>query len=221
MEKTKLSSLHIGIIEGLNEAEKNETAHKNELSFKIRTSTFNSHYITVGSWKESKLNVRLKNSSMSKFERVKMGEIANVIKDFFQDGDSVVIKCMPEIYNGKIRLVLSSIESTKHKLDFKDPYFKEETHEYADVKLEGVTVIKPYDGNTMTLGVIDYKNNVLPLDLKIDNYSKLRDYFKQFKEGEVIDSLLIGRRTVKTTTLMGRKVYPSDIEITDYMIVDI
>lgn len=183
MEMTKGYLRLKGVIWGLNNKEPFTNDYKRSLSFKLNTSKENSLFLNVGGWKNTSLNVKIKGEDMDKPEEVNEQEAIDRIKELFKDGDSVYVNCRADIntYNKRIDYIVSQIYIEKEKIDFTSEDFEEVNQLVMPV----VIIDKPKNG-TASAGVVDYRGNMVELELSLTDEDVNGYFLENVKVGDLL-----------------------------------
>ena len=215
-EQTKGYALLLGEIYGVDNKEPRKTQYRNELNVRIKTSKSNSLFVKVGGFLSSRLSVKLKAYGMEQAEEFPMGEVADVVGDYFKDGDSVLVRCTVDVNaykEGSLNLVASGIYICKEPINFDDENFEERN----EVTI-GMVVTGELKNDTIVGTFVNYKGEEVSKNIVV-NYDPIKEYLKDIKEGDLLQVML--KMTVepiyekegegkKVTTLMGRKLGGND-----------
>ena len=128
MEMTKGYGIIVGKVYGIEGKEPRKNDYLSELRIRVKTSNDHTVWVKVGGFFSSRLNVKLKGKGMEEAEEYSLGEVADVLQDYFTDGDDVLIRCGVEVNpykDGSLDLVAYGIYSCKDPIDFESKDFEE------------------------------------------------------------------------------------------------
>lgn len=187
MEQTKGYYRLEGKIWGLNNKEARDNGFVRDLTFRLQTNKTNSVFITVGQWKNTKMNVKIKSEGSDNVEEVNEQDAIDEIKKLFKDGDSVYVNCrsMADKYHNKPNFLLNQIYIKKDSIDFDSEDFEEVN----ELKQTIVITERPSKGTNVVLGMIaNYQGRdaiEIPFDLEEGDVA---DYFvENVKVGDLMN----------------------------------
>ena len=186
-EQTKGYALLLGEIYGVDNKEPRKTEYRNELNVRIKTTKEDYIFVKVGGFLSSRLSVKLKADGMEQADEVPMGEVADVVADYFKDGDSVLVRCSVDVNaykEGSINLVANGIYMCKEPINFEDKDFRER-NEVTIGMIAGTTLND--DGIVGTF--VNYRGEEVSKNIKV-NYQPIKDYLKDIKEGDLLQVIL-------------------------------
>ena len=186
-EQTKGYALLVGQIFGVDNKEPRKTEYKNELNVRIKTTKEDFVFVKVGGFLSSRLSVKLKADGMEQADEVPMGEVADVVADYFKDGDSVLVRCTVDVNayrEGSINLVANGIYMCKEPLKFEDEDFRERN----EVTI-GMVVSGELKDDTIVGTFVNYRGEEVSKNIKV-NYDPIKDYLETIKEGDLLQVIL-------------------------------
>lgn len=195
MEQTKGYLRMKGKIWGLNTGKVYETDFKKNISFGIQTCKDNTNFISLGEWKNSTLNVKVKSQDMEEVVEMSEQDLVNDIKTFFKDGDSVYVNCRVNIntYTKKLEYKLNQIYIEKEPINFNSDNFEET----CEMIIPAIIIEKPKN-EKIHVGFVDYRGNMMEQELiAIDDV--IKDYF--------VENIKVGDLTKLFVRLYNKPVY--------------
>ena len=186
-EQTKGYALLVGEIFGIDNKEPRKTEYKNELNVRIKTTKEDFVFVKVGGFLSSRLSVKLKADGMEQADEIPMGEVADVVADYFKDGDSVLVRCSVDVNaykEGSINLVANGIYMCKEPINFEDKDFRERN----EVTI-GMVVSGELQNDTIVGTFVNYRGEEVSKNIKV-NYQPIKDYLKDIKEGDLLQVIL-------------------------------
>lgn len=186
-EQTKGYALLLGQIFGVDNKEPRKTEYKNELNVRIKTTKEDFIFVKVGGFLSSRLSVKLKADGMEQADEVPMGEVADVVADYFKDGDSVLVRCSVDVNaykEGSINLVANGIYMCKEPINFEDKDFRERN----EVTI-GMVVSGELQNDTIVGTFVNYRGEEVSKNIKV-NYEPIKDYLETIKEGDLLQVIL-------------------------------
>ena len=220
MSQTKGYALIVGTIHGIDGKEPRKNEWRNELSVRVKTTKENTVFIKVGGFTSSPLAVKLKPQGMETADEIPMGEVADVLADYFKDGDSVLVRCSVDINcykEGRLDLVANGIYACKEEIDFDSKDFEERN----EVTIPMVVTSK-FNGNSLVARFVNYKGDTTDKILEAE-YEPIKEYLKGAEVGDLIPIMMSfvskpiyeegDKKEEKSTTLMGRKLGKSTKKI--------
>lgn len=176
-----------GVIWGLNKAKIQENGVKRSISFPVQTSRDNTIYVQLGDWKNSKLNVKMRNENMEEVEEFNEQIAVTKLQSMFRDGDSVYINCRSSVdtYHKRLVFIVNQIYSEKNKIDFDSEDFEETNN------LNQTIVISERPGDGIAEGLLtNYQGDGFTQEFKLID-EDIRKYFEEeVKVGDVIKATL-------------------------------
>lgn len=215
IEQTKGYGIIVGKVYGIEGKEPRKNDWLSELRIRVKTSNDHTVWVKVGGFLSSRLNVKLKGKGMEEAEEYPMGEVADVLQDYFTDGDDVLIRCSVEVNaykDGSLDLVANGIYACKEEIDFDSKDFEERNEVTIDMVVQG-----ELRGNTMVGTFANYKKQEVSKTIEV-NYEPIQDYLKDIKVGDLLKVMLkmttepiyeegeVKEEKKVSKTLMGRKI---------------
>lgn len=215
MEMTKGYGIIVGKVYGIEGKEPRKNDYLSELRVRVKTSNDHTVWVKVGGFFSSKLSVKLKGKGMEEAEEYSLGEVADVLQDYFVDGDDVLIRCGVEVNpykDGSLDLVAYGIYSCKDPIDFESKDFEERNEITIDMVVQG-----ELKGNSLVGTFVNYKGQEVSKPIEA-NYEPIKEYLKDIKMGDLLRVMLKmttepiyeeveGKEDKKPTkTLMGRSI---------------
>lgn len=183
MEQTKgYTGLH-GKIWGLNNKEAKDNGTTRYISFGLQTAKDNSIFIQVGKFKDTKLNVKMKNADTEKAEEYNEADAVDVIKTMFKDGDSVYVNLRNEVntYGKKIDLMISQIYIEKDLIDFNTDEFEERNEMH-----QTVVILETPKKDIVKVGVADFKGAMIEQELRLTDEDVKNYFLENAKKGDLM-----------------------------------
>lgn len=214
-EQTKGYVFLIGEIYGIDNKEPNKTQYKNTLKVRVKTNKTNSVFAIAGGWNNSPLSCKLKAQGMDTAEEIPVGEVADVLQDYFHDGDSVLVRGAIDVNTykeGRLDINISGIYSTTDPVNFDTDNFEERN----EVVIPFICS-ELYKDNTIGAKFVTYKGETIDQILRVE-YEPIKQYLASAELGDLIPVTLSvrnvpifeetegdsGEKTRKT--LMGKKI---------------
>ena len=215
LEQTRGYAFFIGEIYGIDGKEPVKTEYKNVLKVRIKTSKTNSIFAVVGGWNNSTMNCKLKAQGMDTAEEVPMGEVADMLQDYFHDGDSVLVRGTIDVNTykeGRLDINVSGIYATTEPVDFDVDNFEERN----EITIPAIISDK-FDGKELAVKFVNYKGVDIDQKLRVE-YEPIKKYLAEVNVGDLIPLTLSVRNVPifeevasdngekARTTLMGKKI---------------
>lgn len=181
IEQTKGYVFLVGKVFGIDGKEPRKNEYKNTLNIRVNTSKDNSVFATVGGWNNSPLSVKFKAQGMEQADEVPVSEAAEILQDYFHDGDSVLVRAsvVPNSFkDGSLDIEVSGIYATKEEIDFEKNECRNE------VSISGI-VEKEFDGKELSVLFANYKGETITKKLTAEE-----DIIKEFLSGVNIGDLI-------------------------------
>ena len=192
MEMTKGYLKLKGHIWGLDNKEAYTNSAVRSLSFGLQTDKDNTIFVQVGEWKNTSMRVKVKGHDMTEVEEINEQDSIDRIKELFKDGDSVFVNLRAEVdtYNSKLKYLVNQIYVENEPIDFESKDF-EETNELNTP----VVIIEPAKDKKITVGMVNYKEEMLEVELSLSD-NDVNDYFSEnAKVGDLIKvSIQVNRK---------------------------
>ncbi|MBU3186549.1 hypothetical protein [Clostridium estertheticum] len=192
MEQTKGYFKAKGHIWNLDNKEAYTNSAVRSLSFGIQTDKDNTIFVQVGEWKNTTMRVKIKGAGMTEVEEINEQDSIDKIKELFKDGDSVFLNLRVEAdtYNNKLKYLVNQIYVENEPIDFESKDFVE-TNELNTP----VVIIAPVNDKKITVGMVNYKQELLEVELSLSD-SDVKTYFTEtVKVGDLVKvAIQVNRR---------------------------
>lgn len=216
LEQTKGYAFFIGEIYGIDGKEPTKTESRNTLRVRIKTSKTNSVFAVAGGWNNSTMNCKLKAQGMDTAEEVPMGEVADMLQDYFHDGDSVLVRGTIDVNtykDGRLDINVSGIYATTEPVDFDADNFEERN----EITIPAIINNGGFNVKELAVKFVNYKGVDIDQKLRVE-YEPIKKYLAEVNAGDLIPLTLAVRNVPifeevasdngekARTTLMGNKI---------------
>lgn len=215
LQQTKGYVFLVGEIYGIDNKEPVKTDYKNTLKVRVKTNKTNSVFAVVGGWNNSSMSCKLKAQGMDVAEEIPVGEVADVLQDYFHDGDSVLLRGSVDVNTykeGRLDINVSGIYATSEPVNFDAEDFEERN----EITIPMI-VSKKFNGNQIGAKFVNYKGEDIDQTLRVE-YEPIKEYLADSDLGDLIPVTLSamnvpifeevpeGNGEKVRKTLMGRKI---------------
>lgn len=215
LEQTRGYAFLIGEIYGIDGKEPTNNGSRNTLRVRIKTNKTNSVFAVVGGWNNSSMICKLKAQGMDTAEEIPVGEVADVLQDYFHDGDSVLVRGTIDVNTykeGRLEVNVSGIYTTTEPVDFDADNFEERN----EITIPAI-VSDEFDGKELKVKFVNYKGLDIDQTLRVE-YEPIKQYLSEVKAGDLIpmtlsmintpifEEVTTTKEEKARTTLMGNKI---------------
>lgn len=183
LNQTKGYVFMTGKVYGIDNKEPKKTEYKTSLNIRLNTTKDNSIFFTVGGWNNSPMSVKLKAQGMEQADEIPMGEVAEVLQDYFHDGDSVLVRATVDVntYNdGRLDFIVNGIYTTKEEINFDSSDFEERN----EVSIPAIISDKS-NGEELKVKFVNYKGESIDQVLRAEA-QPIKDFIKDLNKGDLI-----------------------------------
>jgi hypothetical protein len=221
LEQTKGYAFLIGEIYGIDNKEPMKTDYKNTLKVRIKTNKNNSVFAIVGGWNNSTMSCKLKAQGMDVAEEIPVGEVADVLQDYFHDGDSVLVRGSIDVNtykDGRLDINISGIYATSEPVNFDSEDFEERN----ELTIPMI-ISEKFDGKELGVKFVNYKGEDISQRVRVE-YEPIKKYLNNRGVGDLIPSTLslmnvpifeeiaTGSDEKVRTTVMGKRIGSSKLK---------
>lgn len=215
LTQTKGYTFLVGEIYGIDNKEPNKTQYKNTLKIRVKTNKTNSVFAVVGGWNNSSMICKLKAEGMDNAEEIPVGEVADVLQDYFHDGDSVLVRGSIDVNTykeGRLDINVSGIYATNEPVSFDADNFEERNEVVIPAIISG-----KLENDKIDVKFVNYKGESIEQPLRVE-YEPIKQYLSTSDLGDLVPVTLSVRNVPifeettegsgekARTTLMGKKI---------------